>query len=91
MTEQIVITGWGAVTAAGLTIEDTWNNVKQGKSAIDHVSAWDCTGWDYTLAAEIKNFDPKPYMDRKLLKLISRHDTFGLAAVETSDTTFSNG
>jgi 3-oxoacyl-[acyl-carrier-protein] synthase-1 len=82
MTEQVVITGWGGLSSAGYTIDETWNTIKQGKSGIDTITGWDSIGWDYRLGAEIKDFDPKPFMDRKLLKLISRHDTFGLAAVE---------
>lgn len=82
MSERVVVTGWGGLTSAGLTMEDTWSSIKQGKSGIDRITAWDTTDWEYPLGAEIKNFDPKLYIERKLLKLISRHDTIGLAAVE---------
>lgn len=82
MAERVVVTGWGGLSSVGHTIEETWTNIKQGKSGIDKITAWDSTDWEYSLGAEIKNFDPKPYIDRKLLKLISRHDTIGLAAVE---------
>lgn len=88
MAERVVVTGWGGLSSVGHSIEETWNKVKQGQGGIDKITAWDTHDWDYQLGAEIRNFDPKPFIDRKLLKLISRHDTFGLAAVDQAITHF---
>lgn len=81
MKERIVVTGWGSLTAAGSTVEDTWQNIKAGQSGIDTINAWDVTDWEYAQGGQIKNLEPKQIVDRKLLKLLSHHDVIGLGAV----------
>lgn len=82
MTKRIVVTGWGCLSAVGNSVDETWNAIKAGSSGIDRISSWNSTEWEYALGAQIKNFDPKHYIERKLLKLLSRHDVLGLGAVD---------
>lgn len=79
---KVVITGLGIITAQGLTVNDYWNNLLAGKSSVKKVERIDVSDLPSQIAAEITNFDPKDYVDRKLIK---RSDTFvhyALPAVE---------
>lgn len=79
--KRIVVTGYGCLTAAGHTAEETWEAVKQGKTGIASINQWDASQWEYSLAGEIKDYQPQKLVaDRKLLKLLSRHDVLGLNA-----------
>lgn len=83
MTDKIVITGFGCLSALGHSAEETWNNIKDGKTGIERISSWDTQEWEYALGAEIKNLDLRALLsDRKILKMLSRHDVIGLAAVQ---------
>jgi 3-oxoacyl-[acyl-carrier-protein] synthase-1 len=80
--ERVVVTGYGCLTSVGHNFTDTWAAITQGQSGISRITQWDVTGWEHPLGAEIKNYDPKTLIaDRKLLKLLSRHDVIGLNAV----------
>lgn len=82
MKERIVVTGYGALTASGNSPKSAWENIKTGYSGIGTIEAWAKEGWHYTQGAQIKNFEPKQIIDRKLLKLLSPHDVIGLGAVQ---------
>lgn len=78
---RVFITGMSALTPSGHTLEDTWSAVKDGSSAIAPIEQWDLSGWTHRLGGELKNIQlNKMLPDRKLLKLISRQDVFGIHA-----------
>jgi 3-oxoacyl-[acyl-carrier-protein] synthase-1 len=78
---RIVVTGTGAVCAAGASPEAILDAVSAGKSAIVPITQWDTTGWPCRVAAEIADFNPRAMVDdRKLHKLIRRTDLVGLYA-----------
>ncbi len=78
---HLVVTGAGAVCGAGLTIEAIWNAVRDGHSAIAPITQWDVTAWPARFAAEVTGIDSRTLVDdRKLHKMISRTDLFGLYA-----------
>ncbi|MGE3920710.1 MAG: beta-ketoacyl synthase [Gammaproteobacteria bacterium] len=80
--ERIVITGFGCLSSVGADLASTLESVKNGKSGIDRISQWDATDWEFPYGAEIKDYDPKRMLtDRKLLKVLSRHDVIGLNSV----------
>jgi 3-oxoacyl-[acyl-carrier-protein] synthase II len=62
---RVVITRVGLVTAAGISTEETWESVVAGRSCVTRVSSFDPNGFDSQIAAEIKDYDPTQYMDRK--------------------------
>jgi len=81
LVDKVVVTGSGAVCAAGMTPEDILEAVRTGRSAIAPIRQWDTTGWPCRLAAEIPDFNPRAMVeDRKLHKLIRRTDLLGLYA-----------
>jgi len=66
--KRVVITGIGVVTAAGVSTVETWESLLAGRSAVSRVSGFDVSNYDSQIAAEIKNYDPAMYMDRKAAK-----------------------
>lgn len=66
-TEQkrIVITSVGMVTAAGESTESTWDSIVSGRGAVTRISGFDTEGFSSRIGAEIKDFDPTKYMDKK--------------------------
>jgi 3-oxoacyl-[acyl-carrier-protein] synthase II len=74
---RIVITGVGAVTPCGLTATESWENIKAGKSGVSVVDWFDGA---VRIAAEVKDFDPLDYIDRRTARRTDRFVHFALAA-----------
>ena len=78
---RVVVTGTGAVCAAGMTPDEILDAALAGRSAIAPITQWDTTGWPCRIAGEIADFNPRALIeDRKLHKLIRRTDLVGLYA-----------
>jgi 3-oxoacyl-[acyl-carrier-protein] synthase-1 len=78
---RVFITGRSAITAAGATADATWQALQAGQSGIDEIRQWDLSSWSHRLGGELKDFQPaKMLPDRKLAKVISRHDAIGIHA-----------
>ena len=69
---RIVITGMGAVTPNGLTIEDTWASIRAGRSGIAHVEGFDMPEGTVNIAGQVKNFDPTEHMDKRTVRKTDR-------------------
>lgn len=82
MKRRVVITGMGAVTPIGNTIEEFWNGIKQEKTGIDTITKFDCTDYKVKLAAEVKNFVAKERMDFKSAKRMATFSQFAVAAAK---------
>lgn len=81
MSEKVIVTGEGAICAAGMIPGEIWEAARTGKSAIVPIQQWDSSRWPCRLAGEIVDFNPRALVDdRKLLKLIRRTDLLGLYA-----------
>ena len=78
MERRCVITGLGAVTPLGNTVEEYWNGLKNGVCGIDYIKKFDTTDYKVKIAAEIKDFDPEQYMTKKDVK---RKDLFAIYAL----------
>lgn len=70
---RVVVTGVGAVTPLGNTIQESWAAALEGKSGVAQITKFDTTGFDVTIAGEVKGFNPDLYVDKKEQK---RMDTF---------------
>ena len=82
---RILVTGTGAVCAAGMQPDAILDAVRDGKSAIGPIRQWDTTGWPTRDAGEIADFNARALVDdRKLHKLIRRTDLLGLYAAGTA-------
>ena len=82
---QVVFSGVGAVCGAGLGAEMIWKAIEDGRSAIQPITQWDASRWPIRVAAEVTGVEDRTLVpDRKLHKLISRTDLFGLYAAGTA-------
>ncbi|MCX7117016.1 MAG: beta-ketoacyl synthase N-terminal-like domain-containing protein [Legionellales bacterium] len=78
---RVFITGRGALTACGMTAQDTWSSLMASESGLGKLSHWDMSTWAYRLGGELKETKLTDLLpDRKLLKAISRHDVMGINA-----------
>ncbi|MCD9023310.1 beta-ketoacyl-ACP synthase II [Cohnella silvisoli] len=80
MTQRVVVTGMGVVTSLGSDLPTFWNNILNGKSGISLIEAFDTTEYTTKIAAEIKDFDPSVYIDKKETRKMDRFVQFGVAA-----------
>ncbi len=79
---NIVFTGLGAVCGAGNTVDKAWDALVNARSAVAPIRQWDASRWPVRLAAEVTADNRELVPDRKLHKIISRSDMFGLCAAE---------
>lgn len=77
---RVVVTGLGAISPVGNTVAESWNNLRSGVHGIGPITCFDTTDYKSKLAAEVKNFDPRAYMDKSDLLRSDRFAQFGLAA-----------
>lgn len=85
MSRQVVITGLGPISGAGLGIEANWEAIREGRSAIGPVEAFDASGFDCRIAAEVKGFkvrDVVPKSYRKATKVMARDIELAVAAAD---------
>ncbi|MBC5710719.1 beta-ketoacyl-ACP synthase II [Hungatella hominis] len=80
MKTRVVVTGMGAITPIGNDVESFWNGLKEKKVGIGPITQFDTTEYKAKLAAEVKDFDPKNYMDPKAAKRMERFSQFAVAA-----------
>ena len=72
MSERVFVTGYGAVSPVGLTSKNTWDNLCEGVSGVDHITSFDTEGYETTFAAEVTDFDPDQYVGRKQARRMDR-------------------
>src|SRR3990172_1451339 len=77
---RVVITGMGAITPIGLTVEDFWQGCVEGRSGAGPLTMVDPTGYPTKIACEIKNFDPENYMERREARRMARFSQMAVAA-----------
>lgn len=83
MSEQhrrVVVTGIGVVSPVGLTLEETWNNLINGVHGIAPITLFDATEYKAKLAAEVKNFNPRDYMEKQETLRTDRFTQLAMAA-----------
>lgn len=82
MSRRVVVTGLGAVTPIGLNINDFWNGIKEGKIGFDHITKFDTTDYKCHIAAELKDFNAKDYMDFKSAKRMEPFSQYAVVAAK---------
>ena len=82
MDKRVVITGMGAITPIGNSVDEYWKSLASGINGIDVITAFDTANFDVKLAAEVKNFDPKLYIDGKEARRLDRFCQFALASAK---------
>ena len=80
MSRRVVVTGLGAITPIGNSVEEFWNSVKAEKIGFDTITYFDPTEYRAKLAAQVKDFDPAQYMDKKAARRMEQFCQFAVAA-----------
>lgn len=80
--KRVVITGMGAITPIGNTVKDFWNNIKNETVGIGPITNFDTSDYKAKLAAEVKDFDPKQFLDPKAAKRMDRFSQFAAVAAK---------
>lgn len=79
---RVVVTGIGAVTPLGNNVADTWNGMKSGRNGIAPITLFDTEKFKAKLGAEVKNFDPKEYLEVNEILRTDRYAQFAVAAAQ---------
>ncbi len=79
---RAVVTGIGAITPLGNNVADTWDAMKKGKNGIAPITLFDAERFKAKLAAEVKNFDPKEYLEVNDILRTDRYAQFAVAAAQ---------
>jgi 3-oxoacyl-[acyl-carrier-protein] synthase II len=82
LDRRVVVTGIGLVCAVGNTAPETWENLAAGRGGIGPITQFDTTGFSVTFAAEVKNFDPLQFIDKKESRKMARFIHLALAATD---------
>lgn len=80
MNRRVVITGMGAITPIGNNVKDFFDNVQAGKCGIDFINNFDTEAYAVKLAAQVKDFEPKNYMEAKEARRMDRFSQLAVAA-----------
>ena len=77
---RVVVTGMGAITPIGNSVDEFWNGIKEGKTGFGPITYFDTADYRCKLAAEVKDFDPAQYMDKKSARRMEQFCQFAVAA-----------
>jgi 3-oxoacyl-[acyl-carrier-protein] synthase II len=80
MKRKVVVTGMGAISPIGNSVTEFMNSLKAGKSGVSSTTAFDTTGFEATIAGQVKEFDPNRWMDKKEARKMARFSQFAAAA-----------
>ena len=80
MKTRVVVTGLGVITPIGNDVDSFWNGIKNKEVGIGPITCFDAADFKCRLAAEVKDFDPKAYMDNKTARRMERFSQFAVAA-----------
>ncbi len=79
-SRRVVITGMGMVSPLGTGVEKSWQALLQGKSGIGKITKFDATGYDTQIAAEVKDFLPENFLDKKEIRRMDVFIQYAMAA-----------
>lgn len=82
MSRRVVVTGMGAITPIGLSVEEFWQGVQEGRTGFGQITKFDASEYKCKIAAEVKGFDGKEYMDFKAAKRMELFCQYAVAATK---------
>ena len=82
MKRRVVVTGLGALTPLGNSAQESWEGAIAGKSGVGIITKFDSTSFNTKIAAEVKNFDPLQFVDKKEVRRYDDFILYALAAAE---------
>lgn len=80
MKKRVVITGMGALTPVGNTLDETWKNLVNGVSGVDLITSFDTSALSAKVAAQVKNFDPTDHFDPKEARKMDSYSQYTVVA-----------
>lgn len=80
--KRVVITGFGAITPVGNTVKETWNSLLEGKSGTAKITRFDSSEFKTNIAAEVKNYDPLNFFDKKESRKLDRYTQFAIISAD---------
>ena len=78
--KRVVVTGMGALTPLGLSVDEFWQGLVEGRSGIDHMTLCDSTGYSCTISGEVTGFEPEDYINTKAARRMARFSQLAVAA-----------
>ncbi|WP_202079886.1 beta-ketoacyl-ACP synthase II [Caldalkalibacillus salinus] len=84
MENRVVITGCGVITSLGQETETFWNHLLEGQSGVSKIESFDASDFQTQIAAEVKDFNPGDYMDKREARRADRFSQFGVAAAKNA-------
>jgi 3-oxoacyl-[acyl-carrier-protein] synthase II len=82
LRRRVVVTGMGLVIPTGIGVGTAWKNVCEGKSGVGPLTRFDTNGFETKIAAEVKNFNPELYIDKKEIKKMDLFIHYAIAAAK---------
>jgi 3-oxoacyl-[acyl-carrier-protein] synthase II len=82
LARRVVVTGMGLICGVGHTSAEVWQNIVAGKSGVTKITRFDTTQFACQIAAEVKDFDPLQYIEKKEVKKMGRFIHFAMAAAD---------
>lgn len=82
MSRRVVVTGMGAITPIGLSVDEFWKGIKEQKTGFGEITKFDASEYKCKLAAEVKGFEGKNYMDFKAAKRMELFSQYAVAATK---------
>lgn len=79
---RVVVTGLGAVTPIGNSVQEFWEGIREGKTGIGPITRFDAEAYKVHLVAEVKDFDPKKYMEPKMVRRMAPFAQYAVAAAK---------
>src|SRR5690554_8101938 len=80
--KRVVVTGLGAITPLGNSVETYWENLIKGVSGAGPITRFDATNFKTKFACEVKDFDPTEYLDRKEVRKMDLFAQYAMGAAE---------
>lgn len=80
--KRVVVTGLGAITPLGKTVDESWNNLVKGVSGCAPITRFDATKFKTTFACEVKDYNPTDYFDRKEVRKLDPFAQFAMIAAD---------
>ncbi len=80
MSRRVVVTGMGVVSPIGIGVEEFWQGIKQERIGFAPITGFDATDYKCKLAAQVRDFQPENYMDKKAARRMERFSQFAVAA-----------
>ena len=82
MTRRVVVTGIGLICGVGHTSTEVWQNIVAGKSGVAKITRFDAAQYACQIAAEVKDFDPLNFIEKKEVKKMGRFIHFAMAGAD---------